>query len=152
MLDHVGIKTTRALASLNSEFTPKGFANHHNQQVGWTLQTSVMWQLETSIRFVFSLCVCVCKPLDTRGFEPLPIILETKPWMCFFRNRRSLPIVLKPWICSFATFLETGGQRGWGGVSGQRRRPPPSCENVPVFFQNGKRLSQGPHNYAQCFN
>ena len=84
-------------------------------------------------------CVCVCKPLDTRGFEPLPIILETKPWMCFLQPFLETGDLcrsfLTPWICSFATFLETGGQRGWGGVSGQRRRPPPSCENVPVFFK-----------------
>ena len=66
--------------------------------------------------------VCVCKPLDTRGFV-------------------------------FSTFrVQTGGQRGWGGGLWPTKTPPPSCENVPVFFQNGKRLSQGPQNSARRFN
>ena len=47
----------------------------------------------------------------------------------------------------FNTTFSAGGRRGWGGVSGQRRHPPPPGENVPAisFFRNGKRLSQGPH-------
>ena len=46
-------------------------------------------------RFI-TVCVCVCKPLDARGFELLPIFLETKPWMCLsFWNRWFLLIVFE---------------------------------------------------------
>ena len=45
----------------------------------------------------------------------------------------------------FQQFYSRGPERV-GGVSGQRRHPPPPGENVPAFFfENGKRLSQGPH-------
>ena len=54
-------------------------------------------------------------------------------------------------VCPIFAF-QTGGQRGWGGVSGQRRRPPPHPVKTYLFFQNGKRLSQGPHNSARRFN
>ena len=45
----------------------------------------------------------------------------------------------------FAEF-RTGGQRGWGGSLANEDAPPHPVKTYLFFSQNGKRLSQGPHN------
>ena len=64
---------------------------------------------------LIQVCVCVCKPLDTRGFEPLPLLLETKPWKCLsFETGDLCRSFLKPWICDL--FRNRGAQKAHRAV------------------------------------
>ena len=94
---------------------------------------------------VWCVCVCVWKHLVTRCRIFRTHSDENERWPqllihgFFFQVRNFSKF-------DNITNFSAGGRSGWGGVSGQRRHPPPPGVNVPANFFSvyGKRLSQGP--------